>query len=225
MKTKKARITLISIGVLFILFIGYHLFLEYQPDIHLLLDPKASRQELMATIRSHGFYAAFILILLTSLMCAVPGIPTSVISVIVGLSYGPFLGTLINVLGNTCGNILSIALMQHIKLFDQSKKSNRWVKAIREMKHPKIGVMVGYMIPFIPSSLINFAATTLNLKIRDILFAILIGTIPSSLLYACGGEALFHGYSKRAFLLVASVLFLSVLVVIIYMDRRKHRAK
>jgi uncharacterized membrane protein YdjX (TVP38/TMEM64 family) len=102
-------------------------------------------------------------------MCAVPGIPTSVISVIVGLSYGPFLGTLINVLGNTCGNILSIALMQHIKLFDQSKKSNRWVKAIREMKHPKIGVMIGYMIPFIPSSLINFAATTLNLKIRDIL--------------------------------------------------------
>lgn len=225
MKKKRLRIILISIGILFILFIGYRLFLEYQPDIHLLLDPKASRKEWMTAIRSHGFYAAFILITLISLMSAVPGVPTSIISVIVGLSYGPFLGTLINVVGNTCGNILSITLMEHVKLFDQSKKSNRWVKAIREMKHPKIGVMIGYMIPFIPSSLINFAATTLNLKIRESLFAILIGTIPSSLLYACGGEALFHGYSKRAFLLVASVLCLSVLVVIIHIDRRKHRAK
>ena len=225
MKTKKLRVFLIIIGLLLILFIGYRLYLEYQTDIQMFLDPKTSRQALLDQIRSHGFRTALFLILLISVMCAVPGISTSVIGVLVGLSYGPLLGTLINVSGNAFGNMLSIFLMQHLKLFDHSKKSNRWVTAIRNMKHPKIGVMVGYMVPVIPSSVINFSAITLNLQIRDIILSIVIGVIPSSILYACGGEALFHGYSKTALLLVASVLILTLLVVIIYKDRRKRHVE
>ncbi len=221
MKSKKLQIILIALGILLIFFLGYHLYLEYQPDIRLLVDPKANEQQLLHSVRSHGLSAAVILILLMGIMCAVPGVPTSVIGVIVGLSYGPFLGAVINVLGNASGNILSIALMQHLKLGDHSKKSNRWVKAIRRMKHPKIGIMVGYMVPIIPSSVINFAATSLNLHIREILFSVILGVIPSSILYACGGEALFHGYSKTALLLIASVLILTVLIVVIYKDRRK----
>ena len=123
MKTKKLRVFLIIIGLLLILFIGYRLYLEYQTDIQMFLDPKTSRQALLDQIRSHGFRTALFLILLISVMCAVPGIPTSVIGVLVGLSYGPLLGTLINVSGNAFGNMLSIFLMQHLKLFDHSKKS------------------------------------------------------------------------------------------------------
>ncbi|MBF8807420.1 MAG: TVP38/TMEM64 family protein [Enterococcus lacertideformus] len=222
MKTKKMRILLIILGIILILFIGYHLYLAYQTDIQLFLNPRASHQLLMTNIRSHGFTSAMILILLIGVMCAVPGVPTSMVGVLVGLSYGPLLGTVINVFGNTWGNLLSIFLMQHLKLFDHSKKANRWVKAIRHMKHPKIGIMVGYMVPVIPSSVINFAATTLNFKLREIIGSIILGVIPSSLLYACGGEALFHGYAKTAFLLVASVFILTFLMVIIFKDRRKH---
>ncbi|MBO0461222.1 MULTISPECIES: TVP38/TMEM64 family protein [unclassified Enterococcus] len=225
MKKQHIRYTLIGIGLLLILFVGYHLYLQYRTDIHLLLDPQASRKEWMTEIRSHGVTAAIILVVLISLMCAVPGIPTSVIGVLVGLSYGPLLGTAINVSGNALGNILSIALMQHVSFVDHSKKENRWVKAIRRMKHPKIGVMIGYMVPVIPSSVVNFAATSLNLSIRELVLSILIGVVPSSLLYACGGEALFHGKHIKAILLVASVLVLTVLVIIIYRDRRKHAVK
>ena len=162
MKSKKLQKVLIALGILLILFLGYHLYLEYQADIHLLIDPKANEQQLLHSVRSHGLSAAVILILLMGIMCAIPGVPTAVIGVIVGLSYGPFLGALINIVGNASGNILAISLMQHLKLVDHSKKSNRWVKAIRSMKHPKIGIMVGYMVPIIPSSVINFATTTLN---------------------------------------------------------------
>ncbi|WP_066025574.1 TVP38/TMEM64 family protein [Enterococcus mundtii] len=225
MKKQHIRYTLIGIGLLLILFVGYHLYLQYRTDIHLLLDPQASRKEWMTEIRSHGVTAAIILVVMISLMCAVPGIPTSVIGVVVGLSYGPFLGTVINVTGNALGNILSIVLMQHLSFMDHSKKENRWVKAIRRMKHPKIGVMIGYMVPVIPSSVVNFAATSLNLSVRELLLSILIGVVPSSLLYACGGEALFHGEHIKALVLVASVLVLTVLVVIIYRDRRKHLVK
>lgn len=89
------------------------------------------------------------------------------------------------------------------------------------MKHPKIGIMVGYMIPIIPSSVINFTADTMQLPLKNLIAAIFIGVIPSSILYACGGEALFHGYNKTAVLLIVSVLLFVGLVVIIEKDRKR----
>ncbi|MGX7173085.1 TVP38/TMEM64 family protein [Enterococcus ratti] len=222
MTARKLRILLFVSGILLIVFISYRLYLEYQIDIQIFFDPKASRRQMMTSIRSHGFTAALILVLLTGIMCAVPGVPTSVIGVLVGLSYGPLLGTLINVFGNVYGNLLSIFLMRHLKSFTRSTKSNCWVEAIRKMRHPKVGIVIGYMVPVIPSSVINFAITTLNLQIREVILSIIFGAVPSSLLYACGGEALFHGYSKMAILLVASVLVFTFLIVIIYKDRRQH---
>ncbi|MDU4851634.1 MAG: VTT domain-containing protein [Enterococcus faecalis] len=205
MKRKTIRILLISSGFILILLVGYRLYLEYQTDIQLFLNPKASK----------------LLVFLTAIMCAVPGIPTSVIGVIAGLSFGPFSGTLINVLGNSLGNLVAIFLMHHIKFLDRKTETNHWVQSIRRMKHPKIGIMVGYMIPIIPSSVINFAADTMQLPLKNLIAAIFIGVIPSSILYACGGEALFHGYNKTAVLLIVSVLLFVGLVVIIEKDRKR----
>ena len=98
-------------------------------------------------------------------MCAVPGIPTSVIGVIAGLSFGPFSGTLINVLGNSMGNLVAIFLMHHIKFLDKNgDQSLGPVHSTDEAS--KIGIMVGYMIPIIPSSVINFAADTMQLPLK-----------------------------------------------------------
>ena len=41
----------------------------------------------------------------------------------------------------------------------------------------KIGIMVGYMIPIIPSSVINFAADTHAVAIKNLIAAIFIGVI------------------------------------------------
>ena len=211
MKRKTIRILLISSGLILILLVGYRLYLEYQTDIQLFLNPKASKTQLLERIRSHGFSAALLLVFLTAIMCAVPGIPTSVIGVIAGLSFGPFSGTLINVLGNSMGNLVAIFLMHHIKFLDKKTETNHWVQSI----------MVGYMIPIIPSSVINFAADTMQLPLKNLIAAIFIGVIPSSILYACGGEALFHGYNKTAVLLIVSVLLFVGLVVIIEKDRKR----
>ncbi|MGC3333248.1 TVP38/TMEM64 family protein, partial [Enterococcus faecium] len=95
---------LISLGIILILVVGYRLYFEYQTDIQLFLNPRASKAELLAQIRSHGTFASILLIVLTAVMCAVPGIPTSVVGVIAGLSFGPLTGAIINILGNALGN-------------------------------------------------------------------------------------------------------------------------
>ena len=43
MKRKTIRILLISSGFILILLVGYRLYLEYQTDIQLFLNPKASK--------------------------------------------------------------------------------------------------------------------------------------------------------------------------------------
>ena len=225
MKKKIIRLMLITLGIILILVVGYRLYLEYQTDIQLFLNPRASKAELLAHIRSHGTFASILLIVLTAVMCAVPGIPTSVIGVIAGLSFGPFIGAGINVLGNALGNISAVFLMHRLKFLDKKTEKNHWVRSIRQMRHPKIGVMLGYMIPVIPSSMVNFAADAMKLPLQQIVMSIVIGVIPSSVLYACGGEALFHGYNKTAVTLVASVTVLVGLVVFIYKDRKKKQGK
>ena len=115
--------------------------------------------------------------------------------------------------------------MHRLKFLDKKTETNHWVQSIRQMKHPKIGVMLGYMIPVIPSSMVNFAADAMKLPLQQIILSIVIGVIPSSVLYACGGEALFHGYNKTAVTLVASVTVLVGLVVFIYKDRKKKQGK
>ncbi|WP_165005374.1 MULTISPECIES: VTT domain-containing protein [unclassified Enterococcus] len=225
MKKKNIRFILIGLGLILIGLVGYRLYLEYQTDIRLLLDPKASKTQLLAHIRSHGFFAALLLVVLTAVMCAVPGIPTSVIGVIAGLSFGPFIGAGINVLGNALGNISAVFLMHRLKFLDKKTERNHWVQAIQQMKHPKIGVMLGYMIPIIPSSMVNFAAETIKLPLRQLVLSIIFGVIPSSVLYACGGEALFHGYNKTAVMLIAGVAVLIGLVVFIVKDRKNSHSK
>ncbi len=179
---KIIRLMLISLGIILILVVGYRLYLEYQTDIQLFLNPRASKAELLAHIRSHGTFASILLIVLTAVMCAVPGIPTSVVGVIAGLSFGPLTGAIINILGNALGNITAIFLMHRLKFLDKKTETNHWVQAIRQMKHPKIGVMLGYMIPVIPSSMVNFAADAMKLPLQQIILSIVI---ESSLRLCC----------------------------------------
>ena len=47
MKRKTIRILLISSGFILILLVGYRLYLEYQTDIQLFLNPKACKTQLL----------------------------------------------------------------------------------------------------------------------------------------------------------------------------------
>lgn len=212
---------LLLVGLLLVGILVYRLYLEYYPDIQLYLSPKASRELLLKSVRSHGIRTGIILVALTSLMCAIPGLPTSVVGVLVGVCYGPVLGSVMNLTGNVLGNLLSIFLLQKIKFLAPKTKTNRWVKAISQMNHPRIGVTLGYMIPIIPAAIVNYTVDLLKLPAKQVCLAVVIGVAPSSILYAFGGDALFKGNHKTALILIASVVLFILLAGIISKDRRR----
>lgn len=220
MDKARLRKILIILGIILIGIVLYRLYLEFHKDISLLLDPKASRELLLKEVRSHGIRTAGLLIALTVLMCALPGLPTSVIGILIGVCYGPLIGSLMNIAGNAGGNLLSMTVLKRLKIMSHEHKDNQWVKRISQMKHPKIGIMLAYMVPVIPSFIVNVTADTLRLPLKEIFLSVLIGVLPSSILYAFGGEALFHGDTKTAIILVASVI---VLVLLVRFIKNKHQ--
>ena len=85
--------------------------------------------------------------------------------------------------------------MHRLKFLDKKPKRIIGCKQ-SDMKHPKIGVMLGYMIPVIPSSMNQFccrcdeiASTANHIVDRD-------WSHPFVCVVCVCGEALFHGYNK-----------------------------
>lgn len=223
MKRKLIQGILIVCGILILLFIGYHVYLQYASELRLLFHPQVDQAALKKAVRSHGIETALLLGLLTAVMCAIPGLPTSVVGILVGISYGPVIGSIINVLGNSLGNITAIVLMKHIKFLDNSLFSNRWVKTISQMKYPKIGLLLGYTVPIIPTVLVNVTAYLLKIPLAQVFFLVLAGVLPCSVIYACGGAAIFHGSGKLIAILVVSILILVVIGLVINKKIPKHK--
>lgn len=221
----KTKVFLIVGGLLLVGILGYLLWNKFLPDIQMLINPKVSKEILMKSVRSHGISTGVLLVVLTSIMCAIPGLPTSIIGVLIGICYGPLVGSILNIIGNALGNVLSIFLMGKFKFMDESKTSNHWVKTISTSKHPYIGITFAYMIPVIPSFLVNYTATIMKVKAKNLIWMIIFGVLPSSILYAFGGDALFRGNHTKALLLVASVLIFALLIILIKKDSKLTQEK
>ena len=89
------------------------------------------------------------------------------------------------------------------------------------MRHPKLGVIIGYSIPFIPSFLVNVAATDLKFPANQLFGLCLTGSLVTSALYSFSGDALFQGNFKLLILLIGVMVVLVGLVWLIRMDRKR----
>ena len=75
-------------------------------------------------------------------------------------------------------------------------------------KHPLIGLTIGFMIPVIPSILVNYAGAQLNVNRRQYMAMVLVGMAPTSFLYAFGGDAIFKGNIRRLIGVAIAILIL-----------------
>ena len=82
-------------------------------------------------------------------------------------------------------------------------------------KHPLIGLTIGFMIPVIPSILVNYAGARLNVNRRQYIAMVLVGMAPTSFLYAFGGDPIVRGNLKRIISAVICILILIGIYLIV----------
>lgn len=217
-KTKYLNKTWLIIGaVIFSLIIIYLIYKDYKPELILLcnLTPH-NRAILLQMIRSHGVKDMALLIALIAVFNAIPGMSNSVVCIFSGLCYGPVAGFFINWFGNILGNCAVMGIIRKIDISRRTKKS-KLLDYLVHHKHPEIGLTFGYMIPVIPSILINYAGARLNVKRLNFLIMVAIGMAPTSFIYAFGGNALFKRQNKR---LVAAVVAIVIIILAYFVIER-----
>ena len=208
---------LIALGIFLAIVIVIFIYQNYKPEIDLLIHPVPHEKEiLLHMIRAHGIANSLLLLGLIAILNSIPGLSNSVICILSGLCYGPFFGFIINWMGNVLGNCIVMSLIRKIK-FSKKVKQHKLIKSLMHQKHPLIGLTIGFMIPVIPSILVNYAGAQLNVNRRQYIAMVLVGMAPTSFLYAFGGDAIFRGNLKR----IISVIICILVLIGIYLVVKK----
>lgn len=222
MKQSKRQLIL-GAGLVAILLVGL-LLVRYHGTWQLFHGQVFEQANLVAQVRRHR--AVDILLVVPLLICfsIIPGAPVATISVVAGICFGKVLGAGLNVVGITLGNLIAQRVFGRVTTKETDKPS-KLVDAIANMRHPLIGVMIGYAVPFIPTSLVSLAAAKTQVTPRQLGLATFIGSVPTAVLYACGGDELIKAHFGNAIGWIAVVILLVGLLIIVHHDRRPARAR
>lgn len=209
MKERRLNKTWLIVGAIFLaVIVLYLIYRTYRPEIDLLLNFNTHNKiKLLHMIRSHGLTDMFLLIILIGILNAIPGMSNSVVCIFAGLCYGPIGGFLINWFGNILGNCAVMSIIRKIDLSKRVKK-NKVLRYLLHEKHPLIALTIGFMIPIIPSVLVNYAGAQLDVSRKRYLAMVCVGMAPTSFLYAFGGDAIFKGNIKRLIGVGVAILIL-----------------
>lgn len=208
---------LIALGTVLAVVVAIFIYRNYRPEINLLLHPVPHEKEiLLRMIRAHGFTNSLLLLVLIATLNSIPGLSNSVVCIFAGLCYGPLFGFIINWMGNVLGNCIVMSLIRKIDI-SKKFKQHKLLKFLMDQKHPLIGLTIGFMIPVIPSVLVNYAGTRLNVSRKQYLMMVLVGMAPTSFLYAFGGDAIFKGDLTR---IISAVICITILIGVYLVIRK-----
>ena len=214
------RKVLIILGVMAV--VGYFVaYVMRHWDIIVTFWESRSQAELTAImyqLRSKTVLNFIILILLTAATAAIPFMSNAIFAVFNGVVYGPGVGFLMNVVSNVFGNFVFIKILEMIDITDSKKKLQSRFGSIALLEKTDFGIVLGYMIPIMPTILVNYYVTETKLPWRKWLLYVTIGVAPSSLVYALGGDAVVAGNFKRIAVLL--IIIILVYLIVTYVKRK-----
>ncbi|TGY16040.1 TVP38/TMEM64 family protein [Lactobacillus intestinalis] len=227
LKKRALRIILFILGIFLGLLVLYRLYLNFQPEIKLLMhfDPH-NEKLLIKMVRSHGIEDLAFLFILNVVCVAIPGLSNGIFCVLNGILYGPAIGFGINWVGDVIGQFVLMQLLRKLYNPDKLKHSKIYTLLMSAEGYQQIGLIFGYMIPFIPSATVSYANLLINKTRKKRLIPILIGTIPFAYLYAYGGDSILHLDGQRlikAGIAIIVIALLAILFVVVTRKFKKHK--
>lgn len=128
-----------------------------------------------------------LLVVLVAVLNSIPGLSNSVICLFAGICFGPWLGLTINWSGNILGNLVVYSLLSKLSL-PAKWTHNKLLTELNHSAHKKLRLIISFMVPIIPSIIVNYACTQEKMNLKQFLPLVIIGMLPTSFLYAFGGR-------------------------------------
>ena len=223
MSKKQKTIFFSVITVLVILLIGFNVWYFHQ-QLTTLLGQFTNRQELIARFQAHEPFDMITFTLLLILCTWLPGAPVAIFAIVAGICFGHWTALALNAIAITIGNFSVADLLPEIWHAPERHTTGKLYQDLLKIRHPAVGILLGYAIPFIPSTVINLAAKRLIHNRPKLALLCFLGSLPTSTLYAFGGDAVLHGNVKRLLIIVVIALLLFGLGRVIHYDRHRESA-
>lgn len=222
---RQLKVALSILGLIAAVAVGYGLWLHYRGSVSLLMDTTTRAENAIASLRDYGPLEVVLFFGLLVLMCCVPGAPSSVVAIFTGVCLGDWAGFLVSAAGLTAGNLIQSAALKLLADRRDQELSNWLYRALISMKHPRLGLLIGYAVPMIPTMLVNIASVRLRVSTRSHAVVCLLGSTVVAALYAFGGNALIRGNRRLLVMLIIALAALSLLILVIKKDRARRRAE
>ena len=174
-KYSKAKIAMIVINITaIVLILGIIIFLcFYFSDFFKLFSDKNGKEEIMKKIKNTGFVGFLILLLVDIFQILVAFIPGEIVEIVAGAMFGPWVGTLLCLLGLTIANYLIYYLVKLLgkpfaSLNVKEKEFTRF-KFLNEPGRALIILFFFFLIPFTTISIHKFVLVSIIARIPSII--------------------------------------------------------
>lgn len=211
---KKIRITLFIIVTLSLLALTILLF-----PLMLSLRNEANRIELQNTVNRYGFVGWLIMLSIQIIQVVVAILPGEPIEVIMGLMYGPILGTLTCILGIVIGTLIIFVFTKaigkpFISLFVDPDKFSDY-KFINTSNKKDSLVFILFFIPGTPKDVLTYFAPFIKMNIFRFILISTFARIPSIISSTISGKSIIDGNWLLTIIIFSSTFIIAIIGYII----------
>ncbi|MEA4926241.1 MAG: TVP38/TMEM64 family protein [Syntrophomonadaceae bacterium] len=164
-------------------------------------------------IRSFGYLAPMVALMLFTIQAAIPVFPFAVLVAATVIIFGVKVGFAISLLGAILGSVICYWLCRKLGADWFNEKILRWWGYDARKINSGMafgGIILAHLVPVFPSAVITMAAAISGVSFISFTAATTLGLIPATLAYTGLGWYLFHMHNlyKVVFTMVLILMFL-----------------
>lgn len=174
--------------------------------------------ELKTYINSFGLMAplAFIIIFIIATVLFVPGLP---ITVLAGILFGAWLGTVYVIIGSTIGVSITFFIGRYVGrdfVTGLVKNNNKMAKLDKYIKEQgKTILIISRLVPVFPFNLQNYAYGITDISFKTYLWYSFIFMIPGTFIYTAFGALAYSAIPTEKFVMYSSLLLVCLCTLIL----------
>lgn len=172
-----------------------------------------SAQAIRSYVRGFGRWAPFVLVVMQALQVVVAPVPGQVLAVVAGYLFGPWWGTLYNMIGITIGSTVAFWLSRRFgrsyveRMVDDDALAT--FDAFVE-RHGLVSLFVLFLIPGLPDDALCFVGGLTPIPLWKLVLIAVVGRAPAFFLVNVFGDLVATGDGTGAVLLLALIVGISL---------------
>lgn len=205
-----------KIVILFLLFISGFFILQYFDLTR--FTPEKIRQFIL----SFGWWAPILYIFLYAIR-PLFFFPAVILTLTGGLTFGPWWGTLYDLIGASLGAYLAFGISRYLGRETIQKLLKNRLKNLDDYsgRYGFRTILFLRLVPLIPFDVVNYSAGLTQIRFRDYALATTIGIIPGAFAYNYLGSSLHQIFSTTFFIALGLVVMLSAIPVWVKWKKNK----